>query len=324
MEGAELADVSAALAEGAAVWVDIGAHPAGWSSVVGDAAAGLGLGARAVGSLAPDDGPPRVKILDDGTVVVRAYALRCDGPRLRSAEFHAVAGPGFLLTVRYPEDGDAHVPAPPDVAGRIVLGLAGRPAGGLHLLYVVLDELVDDALESVDALDEEADALEGRVFEPATDGSRRATRAHHQAVQRDILRLKRELGDFRRRLLPYGELRELVREEARRDPEGRSDLREVAEAALRIVELADNVRDLLTSAFEAELAQVSNETNAIMKKVTSWAAILLVPTLIAGIYGMNFRHMPELGWGMGYPGALGLMGLSAFGLWLAFRKQDWL
>jgi magnesium transporter len=69
---------------------------------------------------------------------------------------------------------------------------------------------------------------------------------------------------------------------------------------------------------------VSNRLNVVMKKVTSWGAIILLPTLIAGIYGMNFRHMPEMSWAFGYPFALGLMAVAAFLLYRGFKKRDWL
>lgn len=90
------------------------------------------------------------------------------------------------------------------------------------------------------------------------------------------------------------------------------------------MELNDNVRDLLTSARELQLAQVSNRLNVVMKKLTAWAAIILIPRLIAGIYGMSFRHMPELDWSFGYPLALGIMVASAGLLYWSFRKRDWL
>jgi magnesium transporter len=86
----------------------------------------------------------------------------------------------------------------------------------------------------------------------------------------------------------------------------------------------DNIRDLLTAARELQLAQASNRLNVVMKKVTSWGAIILLPTLIAGIYGMNFTHMPELSWAFGYPFALGFMAAAAFSLYRGFKKRDWL
>jgi len=93
---------------------------------------------------------------------------------------------------------------------------------------------------------------------------------------------------------------------------------------IRVVELADNVRDLLTSLLEVRVAQAANRLNEAMKSMTAWAGIVLVPTLIAGIYGMNFDDMPELSWKLGYPMALGIMGGSAIGLYVYFKKRGWL
>jgi magnesium transporter len=100
--------------------------------------------------------------------------------------------------------------------------------------------------------------------------------------------------------------------------------RDVADHVLRAVELADNVRDVLTSLLEVRLAQVGNALNEVMKKLTSWAAIILIPTLIAGIEGMNFRYMPELALRYGYPMALLLMVASALALYVVFRRKEWL
>ena len=83
--------------------------------------------------------------------------------------------------------------------------------------------------------------------------------------------------------------------------------RDVTEHAIRVAELADNMRDLLTSLLELRVAQEANQLNETMRTLTAWAGILLVPTLIAGIYGMNFAKMPELGWHFGYAFAIALM-----------------
>ena len=98
----------------------------------------------------------------------------------------------------------------------------------------------------------------------------------------------------------------------------------MAEHLLRAVELADNVREVLTTILEIRTAQAANQLNEVMKKLTAWAGIILVPTLIAGIYGMNFRDMPELGWGVGYPLALGMMAVSSGVLYWMFKKRGWL
>ena len=96
---------------------------------------------------------------------------------------------------------------------------------------------------------------------------------------------------------------------------------EVAEPDTLVI--APEVR-LLTSLLEVQVSQVANRSNEIMKKLSAWAGIILVPTLIAGIYGMNFRQMPELRWTVGYPFALGTMALAAFLLYRTFKKRGWL
>ena len=93
---------------------------------------------------------------------------------------------------------------------------------------------------------------------------------------------------------------------------------------LRVTDWIETQRDLLTGLLEADLAVVSNRMNQVMKRMTSWGAILLGSTLIAGIYGMNFTHMPELNWTFGYPAAIGSMLLLTVVLYTWFKRRDWL
>jgi magnesium transporter len=93
---------------------------------------------------------------------------------------------------------------------------------------------------------------------------------------------------------------------------------------VRAVELSEAHRDLLNGALDAHLSLVSNRMNLVMKRATSWGAILVCATLVAGIYGMNFKHMPELNWVFGYAMALGLMALIAGVLYVMFKRKDWL
>src|SRR5439155_20003674 len=99
---------------------------------------------------------------------------------------------------------------------------------------------------------------------------------------------------------------------------------DVADHVIRTTELTVNLRDLLTSLLEVQIAQIANRLNEVMKKLKSWAAIILIPTLIAGIYGMNFSSMPELSWRLGYPLALGAMAVSSLALYVIFKKREWL
>jgi len=102
------------------------------------------------------------------------------------------------------------------------------------------------------------------------------------------------------------------------------EFRDLYDHVLRVYDELDTQRDLLTGILEAHLSVVSNRLNEVVLKLSSWAGIVLVPTLIAGIYGMNFREMPELHWQFGYLYALGLMALSGAVLWWRFRRAGWL
>jgi len=186
------------------------------------------------------------------------------------------------------------------------------------ILYLLLDEIVDGYLDTIDRLEDLSDDIEERV-------SAEEAEAASEGLAQDIFRLRQTVVRFRRLAAPMREVLDLLME-----AEGIVTqtlvpyFRDVLDHTIRVTELMDNIRDLLTAARELQLAQVSNRLNVVMKKVTSWGAIILLPTLIAGIYGMNFRNMPELSWTLGYPLALGLMAAAAFVLYRGFKKRDWL
>jgi magnesium transporter len=195
--------------------------------------------------------------------------------------------------------------------------LARMAPGTGSALYAIADEIVDDYMEIVEDLEERADELEGRVFESEDPGSAR--------LQQQILRLRRDDVRLRRHAVP---MRQALDRLADDSPQVTDRLvpyvRDVTDHLLRTIELADGVREILTTVVDIRMAQSANRLNEVMKKLTAWAGIILVPTLIAGVYGMNFRHMPELDWLLGYPMALGIMAVSALVLYLGFRKRGWL
>jgi magnesium transporter len=180
---------------------------------------------------------------------------------------------------------------------------------------VLLDEIVDGYLDVVERLEDLADDVEEEVFEEEVA----------EGLQERIFVLKRRTVRFRRAVSPMREVIDLLHE--REDVVTRSlapYYRDVLDHVLRALELIDNIRELLTTALEARIAQTSNRLNIVMKKLSAWAGIILVPTLIAGIYGMNFTHMPELSWRYGYPLALAVMLLSSGILYVMFKRRDWL
>lgn len=189
------------------------------------------------------------------------------------------------------------------------------------LVYVLLDELVDGYFLAVERAEDHLEAIEDRVFaeheRPAADET---------GIQEHLFDVRRELLHFRRAVLP---LRDVVAALIRDGPVGfdehtRTHLQDVYDHVLRVVDLVDAQRELMGNAVEAHLAIISNRMNQVMKKMTSWGAILLGATLVARIYCINFEHMPELGWVLGYPLALALIAtITVVGVWY-FRHKDWL
>ncbi len=250
-------------------------------------------------------------------VSLRPLGIPHDGDdELPLHEVHAIAGAGFLVTLRYPPVWDA---------GAVFERLRDRPDlvehGPPYLLYVLLDEVADAYLDIVDSFEHDVEDLEEHVFDRAERADPRPElwlrhRFHRYRV--NLATFRQQVAPMRRAVDSLMELPGFV------PPEVVPYYRDVADHVVRSLEFSDNVRDVLTSLIEVRVAQQANDLNEIMKKLTAWAGIILVPTLIAGVYGMNFRHMPELGWRWGYPLSLGLMAASAGILYRLFKRRDWL
>lgn len=229
---------------------------------------------------------------------------------VETGEIAMFVGADFVVTVRHGQGNELATAREELESSRQML--AHGPGG---VLYAVLDRVVDGYLEVVDELIVDVDEIETSVFstERTNDSSR-------------IYVLKRELAEVRRAVLP---LRDPVSRLAAGTVPGVPDkaapfFRDVADHLARAAETVDSLDGLLSTAFDAHLAQISVQQNDDMRKISAGAALIVVPTLIAGIYGMNFTHMPELGWTYGYPFALLLMAAAAGGLWVLFKKSGWL
>jgi len=248
-------------------------------------------------------------------VFVVSHGLKLDeGDELADSQVHLFARQGvYVITVRRKPVLDF------EPAIKRMQGEQGMQHEGIgFLLYLLLDEIVDGYLDTIDRLEDLSDDIEERV-------SAEDAEAGTEGLAQDIFRLRQTVVRFRRLASPMREvLDRLMEAEGIVTPTLAPYYRDVLDHTIRVTELMDNIRDLLTAARELQLAQVSNRLNVVMKKVTSWGAIILLPTLIAGIYGMNFRHMPELNWKIGYPMALGIMAGAAFLLYRGFKKRDWL
>ena len=219
-------------------------------------------------------------------------------------------GERFVVTVRHGELGPL---------GSVRRRLENDPAllarGPIAVLYAVLDHVVDDYLPIASDLDRDVEQVEEDVF--SANGGNPTKR---------IYRLKRQVLEFHRATAGLIEpLDVLVRNRVPVDTAPLAEyLRDVQDHARRVDQQVDAHRDLLTSILQANLAQVGIRQNEDARRISAWVAIAAVPTLIAGVYGMNFDHMPELHWAWGYPLALVLMVGICVGLYRGFRRNGWL
>ncbi|MFI5053560.1 MAG: magnesium/cobalt transporter CorA [Acidimicrobiia bacterium] len=259
----------------------------------------------------------RTKLLRYGDyfhVAIHDCELSADD--FQSREIDIVTGPGWLVTVRHPTSGSDSFDID-EVAHRFELQRSEHSTTEQgFLLWALFDLVVDRYFEVTDAFDDRLDTIEEGVF--GDDG--------RVGIPREVFSVRRELMLFRRAAAPVREVvNAIIRKEIPFVGEpAEVHFHDIYDRILRVVDLVESQRDLLTGLLEADLAVISNRLNEVMKKMTSWGAILIVATLIAGIYGMNFRHMPELHWQYGYLMALGMMGVSTFVLYRMFKRRDWL
>jgi magnesium transporter len=219
-------------------------------------------------------------------------------------------GEGFIVAVRHGEASGLK-----EVRRNLELRPDFLAYGPSAVLYGILDRVVDDYLPVVAGLEDDIEELEAEVF-----SSNRTN-----PVER-IYYLKREVLEFRRAtaplLVPLNQL--AIQPIAPIRTEVREYFRDVYDHVLRVNEQVEAFRDLLTGILEANLTQMNIRQNEDMRRISAWVAIAVVPTMIAGIYGMNFEHMPELRSPLGYPLVLLGMLVICTGMYVFFRKRDWL
>ncbi|WP_432485438.1 magnesium and cobalt transport protein CorA [Kineococcus esterisolvens] len=235
------------------------------------------------------------------------------------SEVAVFLGAHFLITVRH---GDSSVVA--DVRAEVDAAAGGPdgPDGPRRVLYRLLDRVVDGYSDVVQAIAVDVEEIEEKVFSGGEDD-------HSER----IYKLKREVLEFKRAVVPLiAPVQQLVDGGLARAADGqRPYYRDVLDHLLRAADAIDGDDRLLTDILQAQLTQVgvrqnrvSAQQNEDMRRISAWAAIALVPTAIAGIYGMNFEHMPELSTRYGYFVVLGVIVAACGGLYLTFRAKKWL
>jgi len=288
-----------------------------WTDVVDPTTAELeqldrdhGLGDRTFDEARRRAARPTMQRLTD-----HAYIVAFSGSL---AEIDMYISDSWFITVRH-HDEDGREWDPSVAVARVKrLGASASPA---MILATVLEELVDGYFDSTDELENQLEEIEERIF-----GNPVETTEQEQGIQHELFEVRRQLLQLRRAVVPLREvLSALLRKEVEAvNGEALIVIRDTFDKLLRAVDIVDELRELVGNAVDAHLAVVSNQMNAVMKQLTAWGSIVFGATLIAGIYGMNFQHMPEFEWYFGYPFALGLMAVLSFVLFRVFRRRDWL
>ena len=254
---------------------------------------------------------PKLEVYDGMVFVVLKTARYVDPQEV--VEFGEIAvflGSSYVITVRHGEASGLH-----EVRGRLEGDpeLLGRGPGAV--LHGIVDHVVDGYAPALEGLGVDIDEVENEVFSGArTNPAER------------VYKLKREVLEFNRAASPLIDPVERLAS-GRYDlvhPDVQAYFRDVNDHLVRARDQLEGYRDLLTSVLEANLAQVTVRQNEDVRKISAIVAILAVPTTIAGVYGMNFEHMPELQWSFGYPLVVGVMAAVCFALYRYFRRAGWL
>jgi magnesium transporter len=220
-------------------------------------------------------------------------------------------GDAFVVTVRH-----GRGMALGDVRKRLETEHEMLDCGPSAVTYAICDRVVDDYTNIAFEIEEDIEEVEERVFSPIRS----------QDLAQRIYNLKREVIEFRHAVTPLVDPMVKLASSALPHVHPRMEpfFRDVADHSIRVSDQVESFDDRLTSVLNANLAQVGVQQNEDMRRISAWVAIVAVPTLIAGIYGMNFEHMPELRWRFGYPLALTVMVGISLMLFRAFKRSGWL
>ncbi|KQT94630.1 magnesium transporter CorA [Marmoricola sp. Leaf446] len=252
---------------------------------------------------------PKVERYADSMFVVLKTLWYVDAQdAVETGEISLFVGPGFIVTVRHGEGASLT-----EARRRLEANSHVLVHGPSAVLYAVCDDVVDRYEDVANSLQEDVDEVEESVFsDDRTNDSAR------------IYVLKRELAEMRRAVLPLREPMNRFAAGSGVHTEAGPYFRDVADHLARVADTIDTLDSLLSTAFDAHLAQISIQQNDDTRRISAAIGLIAAPTLVAGIYGMNFDRMPELHWLYGYPWALGLMLLSSLTVFLISKRSGWL
>ena len=268
----------------------------------------MGFHELAVEDALSDKERPALQEFDDTAFLVVPAVIR-EGETERYVEIGFFLTPHALVTVSREKT---------PVVDHLFERWRSRPGRLAHapanIVHAIIDDVVDDYFDVIDDVEDRVEDLGDTLFEG------------QEGRLPEIVRLKRRLMKLRRVIAPVRDvLNSVLRRDLKAVPdESRRYFQDVMDHVLRIGETVDSLRDALTSMVDIQLSNVSNNLNIVLKKMTVLATVLSSMTLVAGVYGMNFEHMPELKWLYGYPFSLGLMVALAGGILVVFKRIKWL
>jgi len=243
-------------------------------------------------------------------IVLRAARYLDEPETVEFGELHMFVGADFVVSIRHSESPDLS-----HVRKRLESDPELLKLGTEAIVYAILDQVVDDYAPVVIGLENDIDEIEEAIF------------GGNASISRRTYELSREVIQFQRAIIPLVSILEHLMADYKREAGNEdllSNLRDVHDHAIRVEEQVAAFRELLHNILSVNLAMVGLNQNEEVKRISAWAAILFAPTLVGTIYGMNFDHMPELGWLLGYPFALLMMLLVGVLLYVIFRVRGWL
>ncbi|MEU0674163.1 magnesium/cobalt transporter CorA [Streptomyces sp. NPDC006172] len=262
---------------------------------------------------------PKLEVYDDSLfLVLKPVVYEQESDTVSSGEVMVFLGDSFVVTVRHGEGAPLAV-----VRQRLEHEPEMLAKGPTAVVYAIADATVDHYLDVATELQTDLEELETEVFSPDGGGSRH-TASRIYTFKRQVLEFRRASGPLAApmsRLAGTGAMGAtlpFVNDKAR------PFFRDVSDHLARVNESVEGLDRLVSDILSAHLAQMSVRQNDDMRKISAWAAMAAVPTMIAGIYGMNFEHMPELHWVWSYPVVIAVMAVLEVGLYRLFKRRGWL
>ncbi|MFJ2817764.1 magnesium/cobalt transporter CorA [Streptomyces sp. NPDC091279] len=262
---------------------------------------------------------PKLEVYDDSLfMVLKPVGYEPEDDVVTTGEVMVFLGDGFVVTVRHGSGSPLHA-----VRHRLEAEPQILEKGPTAVLYAICDDVVDHYLDVVAELQTDLEELEAEVFSPDRGGSRN-TASRIYTFKRQVLEFRRATGPLAPPLTRLSGLGTsglpvpFVREQAR------PFFRDASDHLARVNDSVEGLDRLVSDILSAHLAQMSVRQNDDMRKISAWAAMAAVPTMIAGIYGMNFDHMPELHWVWSYPAVIAIMAVLEVLLYRTLKRRGWL